>query len=215
LNASTTAYWFKAPSSFFSRGKCPNSYETSFFLLSLLFVAVGRPVAAQDLTNNGGLLSLANGAVLCVPGTMTNAAGSTLGLGTGGQLTVGGNFVNGGTLVPGTGAVLLVGPAAQTLDLGGATLYDLTVNNPAARPAVTLPTSLVVTHRLTLASGLVRTVPTATLTLPDGAALIGETTARYVAGNLRAERAADRAALLSVQARLAGAAPAPDAQARK
>ena len=186
-------------------------------MLSLLFVAVGRPVAAQDLTNNGGLLSLANGAVLYVPGTMTNAAGSTLGLGTGGQLTVGGNFVNGGALVPGTGAVLLVGPAAQTLDLGGATLYDLTVNNPAAaRPAVTLPTSLTVTHRLTLASGLVRTAPTATLTLPDGAALIGETTARYVAGNLRAEHAADRAALLSVQARLRGeAAPAPDAQVRK
>ena len=188
-----------------------------FFLLSLLFIAVGRPVAAQDLTNNGGLLSLANGAVLYVPGTMTNAAGSTLGLGTGGQLTVGGNFVNGGTLVPGTGAVLLVGPAAQTLDLGGATLYDLTVNNPAAaRPAVTLPTSLTVTHRLTLASWLVRTAPTATLTLPDGAALISETTARYVAGNLRAEHAADRATLLSVQARLRGeAAPAPDAQVCK
>ena len=49
-----------------------------FFLLSLLFVAVGWPVAAQDLANNGGLLSLANGAVLYVPGTMTKAAGSTL-----------------------------------------------------------------------------------------------------------------------------------------
>ena len=112
---------------------------------------------------------------------------------------MGGNFVNGGTLVPGTGAVLLVGPAAQTLDLGGATLYDLTVNNPAAaRPAVTLQTSLTVTHRLNLASWLVRTAPTATLTRPDGAALIGETTARYVAGNLRGETA-----------------PAPDAQVRK
>ena len=156
----------------------------------LLLAAIGQPAVAQDVTNDGGTLALAGGAVLLVPGTLTNKAGGTLSLGPGGQLHVGGNFVNAGTLVPGTGAVLLVGPAAQTLDLAGATLYDLTVNSPAAAPAVAVPTSLTVTHQLTLSAGLVRTAPAATITLPDGAALLGETSARYVAGNLRAERAA-------------------------
>ncbi|WP_310391212.1 T9SS type A sorting domain-containing protein [Hymenobacter sp.] len=158
------------------------------FPFLLLLTAAGRPVAAQDVTNDGGTIALTNGAVLAVPGSLTNKAGSTLSLGPGGQLRVGGNFVNAGTLVPGTGAVLLVGPAAQTLDLGGATLYDLTVDNPAAPPAVAVASNLTVTHQLTLAAGMVRTAPAATLTLPNGAALLGETATRYVAGHLRAER---------------------------
>jgi len=158
------------------------------FPLLLLLASIGRPVAAQDVTNNGSTLALTNGAMLAVPGGLTNMAGSTLDLGTGGQLRVGGAFVNAGTLGPGTGAVLLVGPAAQILDLNGAVLYDLTVNNPAAAPAVAVASSLSVTHQLTLTAGMVRTAPTATLTLPAGAVLLGETTGRYVAGNLRAER---------------------------
>ena len=159
-------------------------------LFFVLLAAAGQPTAAQDVTNAGGTLALTNGAVLHVPGTLTNQAGSTLDLGAAGQLRVGGNFVNAGTLVPGTGAVLLFGPAPQILDLGGATLYDLTVNNPAAAPAVAVPSNATVTHQLTLVAGLVRTAPTATITLPAGAALLGETNARQVAGNLRMERAA-------------------------
>lgn len=156
----------------------------------LLLAAGGLPAAAQDVTNDGGTIALTDGAVLHVPGTVTNKAGATLDLGPGGQLQVGGNFVNAGTLVPGTGAVLLIGPAAQTLDLSGATLYDLAVNNPAAAPAVTVLSNVTAAHQLTLAAGLVRTAPAATVTLPAGATLLGETATRYVAGNLRAERSA-------------------------
>jgi hypothetical protein len=43
---------------------------------------------------------------------------------------------------------------------------------------------------LVLQSGLLRTAPTATLTLPDGATLSGEAPSRYVQGNLRITRAA-------------------------
>lgn len=51
-----------------------------------------------------------------------------------------------------------------------------------------MPAGLTVTNQLALSSGLVRTAPTATLTLPDGATLGGEAPGRYVQGNLRVER---------------------------
>jgi hypothetical protein len=113
------------------------------------------------------------------------------------QLYVGGNLVNasGATLTPGTAStVTLNGAAAQQLNLNGASLANLTVNN--ASGGVTLPASsnADVAGVLTLTSGMLTTDPSATLRLVNGATLIGETNAHYVAGNLAAVKAAVQAA---------------------
>jgi len=163
---------------------------------------------AADITNNGATIALTNGAILYTTGAVTNAAGSTLNLGTGtqSQLHVGGNFVNSGTIVPGNGAVLLIGTTPQTLNLNGATpsgsaatpatIYDLTVNNSAAGNAVNVTSNVAVGNVLTFgaSSGRLATTTATTVTLPAGASISasngGETNAHYVLGNLRTERTA-------------------------
>ncbi|MBF9220545.1 T9SS type A sorting domain-containing protein [Hymenobacter ruricola] len=160
-------------------------------LLALLLGGV-RAAHAQDLTNNGATLTLTGGAILSTSGTLHNASG-TLDLSSGAnQLYVGGNLLNasGATLVPGSAStVTLNGTAAQQLDLQGAGLANLTVSNTSA--GVTLPASsnADVAGTLTLTSGLVTTAPSATLRLLNGATLSGETSTRYVAGNLVAVKA--------------------------
>ncbi|MFD2721774.1 T9SS type A sorting domain-containing protein [Hymenobacter monticola] len=144
---------------------------------------------AQSLTNTGTPLTVEAGAVLVVPGALDNQAGATLT--TGGTVQVGGDFRNAGTVVPASGKVVFAGTADQTLTPGGATLAKVEVRNtgPAGNNRVLLPTDLTVSQQLILTSGLLRTDPAATLLLPDGATLSGETTGRYVQGNLRVERA--------------------------
>jgi hypothetical protein len=124
-----------------------------------------------------------------IPGALVNQAGATLT--TGGTVQVGGDFSNAGTVVPASGKVVLAGATDQTLTPGGATLAKVEVRNtgPAGNNRVLLPADLTVSQQLILTSGLLRTAPTATLLLPDGATLSGETTSRYVQGNLRVERA--------------------------
>ncbi len=162
-------------------------------LLSFALLLGGASAAqAQDLTNNGATLTLADGAVLSVVGGLSNSSG-TLDLSSGANsLYVGGNLVNapGATLTPGAAStVILNGTAAQQLSLNGAGLANLTVNNTSG--GVTLPanSNTDVAGALTLSSGLVTTAPSATLRLLNGATLTGETSTRYVVGNLAAVKA--------------------------
>jgi hypothetical protein len=149
------------------------------------------PALAQDLLNNGATLTLTGGAVLSVGGTLSNSSG-TLDLSSGAnQLYVGGNLLNasGATLAPGSAStVTLNGTAAQQLDLKGAGLANLTVNN-ASGVALPAGSNADVAGTLTLTSGTVTTDPAATLRLLNGATLSGETSTRYVAGNLVAVKA--------------------------
>ncbi|MDO7854743.1 glycine-rich protein [Hymenobacter sp. CA1UV-4] len=71
-----------------------------------------------------------------------------------------------------------------------ATVATLVLNNTGAtgQRTLNLPTDLTIGTALQLQSGLVRTAPTATITLPDGATLSGEASGQYVQGNLRAVR---------------------------
>ncbi|MBO2012784.1 T9SS type A sorting domain-containing protein [Hymenobacter negativus] len=147
------------------------------------------PALAQDLLNNGATLTLTGGAVLSVGGSLSNSSG-TLDLSSGAnQLYVGSNLLNasGATLTPGSAStVTLNGTAAQQLDLKGAGLANLTVNNTSG--GVTLPanSNADVAGVLTLTSGTVTTHASATLRLLNGATLTGESSTRYVAGNLAA-----------------------------
>jgi len=160
--------------------------------LALLLTLPAVAAQAQDLTNNGATISLTNGAVLWVGGTLQNAGG-TLDLSSGSnQLYVGGNLTSaaGATLQAGTAStVTLNGAATQQLDLAGARLYNLTVSNTGG--GVTLPaaSNADVAGHLMLSSGMVAASPGSVLRLLDGATLAGEQSGRYVWGNLAAERA--------------------------
>ncbi|MDB5268609.1 MAG: hypothetical protein JWP58_1649 [Hymenobacter sp.] len=163
--------------------------STHAALAVALTLAGAATARAQSLTNTGTPLTVEAGALLAVPGALTSQAGATLTIG--GTVQVGGDFTNAGTVVPASGKLVFVGPADQTLTPGGATLANLEVRNtgPAGNNRVLLPADLTVTQLLSLTSGLLRTAPTATLRLPDGAMLTGEAPGRYVQGNLRVDRA--------------------------
>lgn len=160
----------------------------------LATAALANTAQAQDLTNNGTTIALTGGAILFVPGNVTNtASGSVLDLSSGANnLYVGGNLVNASasTLAAGTNSLItLNGAAAQQLDLQGAALANLTINN--TNGGVTLPanSNTDVTGALTLTSGMVMTALSSNLRLLDGATLTGEQSGRYVQGNLVAVKA--------------------------
>ncbi|MDO7845073.1 T9SS type A sorting domain-containing protein [Hymenobacter sp. M29] len=163
------------------------------YLLTLTLLLGGASATqAQDLTNNGATLTLANGAVLSVVGSLSNNSG-TLDLSSGAnELYVGGNLLNaaGATLTPGTAStVTLNGAAAQQLSLNGAGLANLTVNNTGGGVALPAGSNADVAGTLTLSIGMLTTDPAATLRLLNGATIAGETSTRYVAGNLAAVKA--------------------------
>ena len=158
-----------------------------YYLLLPAALGLAQPAAAQ-LTISSGQLTVGSGAVLYVPGALDNQAGATLA--NAGTVQVGGDFTNAGTLTS-SGLLRLSGTQNQALLPGvAATVAQLEIANtgPAGQNTVALSQDLSVTQQLTLVGGLLRTAPAAVLTLPDGAALTGEATGRYVQGNLRAVR---------------------------
>ncbi|MBW3127999.1 T9SS type A sorting domain-containing protein [Hymenobacter profundi] len=151
---------------------------------TLLLALLAGPLAAQTLTNNGGILTVQQGATLYIPGALDNKASSTLT--NAGTLWVAGNLTNAGT-VASSGLVLLSGTTAQTLTPGGASVAQLEVNNTSAQ-GVSVPTDLGITQQLKLTAGMVRTAANAIISLTNEASVSGEATGRYVQGNLRVTR---------------------------
>ncbi len=178
---------------------------------SALGLLLGTAAHAQDVYNSGAQITLIGGASIYVPGNLTNTGGgsistagstvqvvgnvvndaaSTYTLGSAGSLEVKGNLTNTATLTPGAGTILLTGTAAQALDLGGASVFNLTVNNTAATPLVTVPSNVTVQNALTLTNGMVRTTAATKVALLNAATISGETTTRFVAGNLEVTKTA-------------------------
>lgn len=170
---------------------------------------------AQDLYNSGGTITLTGGINLYVSGNLTNTAGGTIStpgstvrvdgnmvnnavggastydIGTAGNLEVRGNLTNSSTVSPGTGTVTMAGTTgAQTLDLGGGQVYNLTINNTSgSNKRVDVASDVTVNNVLTLTSGMMKTTPSTSVILPDGATMSGgEAAGRYVSGNLRVTR---------------------------
>ena len=160
-----------------------------FFFFALPLLGSAAPALAQALTNDGATLTVQSGTTLYVDGGVLNKAGSTLT--NAGTVQTTGDLTNAGTLAS-AGTLLFTGTANQTFAPGTASVATLVQNNTGATSQNTLaiPADLTIGTALTLTSGLVRTAPAATITLPDGATLSGEATGRYVQGNLRAVRAA-------------------------
>ncbi|MCR5889675.1 T9SS type A sorting domain-containing protein [Hymenobacter sp. J193] len=158
---------------------------------------------AQTLTNDGGTLTVEAGATLYVEGGVQSKATSVVTNAGTVQLT--GDLTNEGTLTS-SGQLQFTGAANQVFQPGPAAVTNLTLNNTGANGQRTLsiPANLTLTGQLTLLSGLVRTAsvgattPLATLTLTDGASVVGEAAGRYVQGNLRVLRAAVNASTGSV-----------------
>jgi hypothetical protein len=157
--------------------------------LTLALLLPALPGLAQTLTNTGATLTVGTGATLYVAGSVQNNTGGSLT--NAGTLQLTGDLTNTGTLAS-AGTLLFAGTTNQTFTPGAATVATLVVNNTGAsgQRTLTVPTDLTVGTALTLQSGLLRTDPTATLTLPDGATLSGEGPGQYVQGNLRIVRAA-------------------------
>ena len=167
---------------------------------------------AQDITNNGAVLTISADAVLYVgSGGLHNEAGATLAnagtMRVDGPLTnagtlnlstatleVRGDFTNTGTLQPGTSRLTFSGPTDQLLTPGGVTLYQVEVNKPTTGAnLLRLAGDLTVSNQLLLTNGLVNTksgTTVHTLRLPNGATLAGEATGRYVLGALQITRTA-------------------------
>ncbi|WP_345124223.1 hypothetical protein [Hymenobacter antarcticus] len=179
----------------------------SSWVVGLLFA---MPAAAQNLNNVGAAIVLQSGAVLYVgTGGLNNQAGGTLtNLGTlrvdgpltnagtlnlsAGALEARGNFVNSGTLDPGTSPVTFSGSADQLVTPGGSTLYQLLLNKPTSGAnTLRLAGDLTVSNLLSLSNGFITTKTGSTvftLRLPHGATLVGEGPSRYVLGALEITR---------------------------
>jgi hypothetical protein len=163
-----------------------------------------RVLPAQSLVNTGAVVYVGAGATLYTAGALDNQAGTLRNEGTvrtgghlsnAGTLDLGagtwqalGNFTSTGPVVAGTGTLAFVGAADQSLAVAGATLPAVLVAQTGTGTRLLVPTDATLAGGLSLQNGLVRTAATATLTLPDGAALTGEAAGRYVQGNLRVLR---------------------------
>jgi hypothetical protein len=160
-----------------------------YFTLALLLPALAA--TAQTLTNDGATLTVTSGATLYVAGTVQNNTSGTLT--NAGTLRLTGDLTNTGTLVS-SGTLYFNGSTDQTLTPGAASVATLTLDN-AGNPNANhlfLTQDLSVGTLLTLTQGLVRTQapggPLVTLSLPEGASLVGEQSGRYVQGRLAAAR---------------------------
>lgn len=160
----------------------------AYFLASLGLLGLTTAASAQTLTNNGAQLTVSSGATLYVSGGFENRSGSTLL--NNGTVQVTGNVSNAGTVdAAGTGTLLLNGTSAQTVTPGGASFYNVTVDNATGSgSAVTLGGDLTVTNQLTLTNGLVSTTAAYKVVLGNSANLSGETNGRYVQGVLQSQR---------------------------
>jgi len=159
--------------------------------LALLLPAL-TGLAQTTLTNDGATLTVTSGATLYVAGAVQNNATGTLS--NAGTLRLTGDLTNTGTLAsPGT--LLFSGASDQNFAPGTATVANLTLNNTGATGAnrLFLTQDLTVGTLLTLTQGLVRTQASdgtlRTLSLPDGASVVGEQAGRYVQGRLAVTRA--------------------------
>jgi len=163
------------------------------FTFALLLPALSG-LAQTTLTNDGATLTVTSGATLYVAGTVQNNATGTLT--NAGTLRMTGDLTNAGTLAsPGT--LRFSGTTDQTFAPGAATVATLTLDNPgnASNPNANhlfLTQNLTVSTLLTLVQGLVRTQapggPLVTLSLPEGASVVGEQAGRYVQGRLAVTR---------------------------
>ncbi len=138
-----------------------------FLLLALNFSLV--KFAAAQLYNNGGVMTVANGAFVMVTGDLKNTAGT---LTNNGKIEVQGNFINSGTYnsILNNDSLVMSGAGIDTLTGGGAIFNYLTINKTSSNDIVRLGGTTILNTKLDYLSGLFTTDPllnpTFTLTSP-------------------------------------------------
>ena len=151
-------------------------------LLMGLAIALAAPAGRAQITISGpATLYIGPGGLMTTPSYITIGAGATLT--NEGQLNIGGDLTNNGTMTaPVTPAALLLtnGSTIQNLTGTGAMpVQNLTVNNAAG---VAVGTSVSVAGTVTLTNGLVTIAPGAPLTLLPAATDPAETTTARLVG---------------------------------
>jgi hypothetical protein len=151
--------------------------------LVLLAAAWAQPQlgSAQILYNGPGGLVAVTDSVLYVRGNVENAG--TFSHPAGRLFVDEGNLLNApaATWTAGLGTVVMMGTAAHTLGMSGATLHNLRLDNPAG---IILNSNVTVNGALVLAQGQLNTTKVFSMTLAPTAAVYNETDAHYVQGSL-------------------------------
>jgi fibronectin-binding autotransporter adhesin len=175
-----------------------------YYCSLLLFVLTVPVCAAQVLSNNGAVVSVAAGTEVNV-GTVDNGSGSIINNGTivlgnvanqsgasfinYSSILIGGSITNSGTFDSKNGSVAFNGASAQTISAGAFspdTVRDLTVNNSAG---VSLADSLKISNYLKADVGNFNSAGYLTLlSTPTETALIDWTGAGSVLGNVTMQR---------------------------
>jgi hypothetical protein len=115
---------------------------------------------------NEGTLSIASGRLFLDEGNLTNKAAATW--------------------ITGLGTVVMIGTTSHSLNVNGATLHHLRLDNPAG---TLLASNATMNGALMLAQGHLKTTAAFSLTLDPTAVLFNETDAHYVQGSLRQTQA--------------------------
>ena len=123
----------------------------------------------------------APGSDLTVPGNFTISAGGSLNTNNH-NVTLGGNWIDNGSVNTGTGAVIFNGTADQSITMaaGAETFTNFTVNKVAGNVVLNAP--LTVSSVLTLTKGVILSTSTNILELTNTGSVVGGTDASYVSG---------------------------------
>ena len=158
-------------------------------LPSLLLLAFSGLVnfANAQLFNNGGIITVQNGAYIMAMGDIRNASGTIT---NDGKIEVQGNFVNTGTYTSTANedSLLMTGGGVDTLTGGSSVINYLTINKAALTDIVRLGGTTIVNTKLDYTSGLFTTDPllnpSFTLTSPV-AAIYNFTAGREIIGSVK------------------------------
>jgi len=163
-------------------------------LQTLLLLIVGLVATAQaQLNQSGGTIIIEQGAVLIVTGDINNTGGS---LRNGGEITLGGDFVNEGTLSSNSSGVLTFdGNTNANFTTNGATIEILELHKTGANLILDGTLELEEDLNFEMAAGARLILNDDDLTLTDEATITGAGANEYVetagTGSLRRELGAD------------------------
>ncbi len=114
--------------------------------------------ANAQLYNNGGIITVQNGAYIMAMGDIKNTSGTIT---NDGKIEVQGNFVNTGTYnsTANEDSLIMTGGGVDTLSGGGSTINYLTINKAASTDIVRLGGTTTVNTKLDYTSGILTTDP--------------------------------------------------------
>jgi hypothetical protein len=145
------------------------------FLLTAFTVAATINTTKAQLINNGGIITVQNGAYITVMGELQNNTGTIT---NDGKIEVQGNFTNTASYnsTSNEDSLIFKGAGTSLFNAGGATINYLTINKTASTDIVKLAASLNLSKKLDFVSGIFTTDPITNPTF----AVVSPTSAAYI-----------------------------------